>query len=51
MDILRHEDCLGALGFYEFLKGEGLNDDDEIPAENRQSFYRVTEATVYHFWL
>ena len=29
MDILRHEDCLGALGFYEFLKGE-LNDDDEI---------------------
>ena len=44
MDILRHEDCLGALGFYEFLKGEGLNDDDEIPAENRQSFYRVTRG-------
>ena len=44
MDILRHEDCLGALGFYEFLKGEGLNDDDKIPADNRQSFYQVTRG-------
>ena len=31
-------------GSAEFLKGEGLNDDDEIPAENRQSFYRVTRG-------
>ena len=41
MEIFRHEDALGALGFYEFLKKEGMNDDDVIPAEHRQRFYQV----------
>lgn len=41
MEIFRHEDALGALGFYEFLKKEGINDDDVIPAEHRQRFYQV----------
>ncbi len=41
MEILRHEDALGTLGFYEYLKGEGLKDGDEIPADNRQRFYEI----------
>ena len=41
MDIFRHEDCLGALGFYEFLKGEGLKDDDVIPDNHRKLFYEI----------
>lgn len=41
MDIFRHEDCLGALGFYESLKGEGLTDDDVIPDNHRKMFYEI----------
>ena len=44
MEIFRHEDALGALGFYEFLKKEGINDDDVIPAEHRQRFYQVVHG-------
>jgi len=49
MDILRHEDCLGVLGFYEFLKGEGLNDDESIPANHRQNFYEVERGEPVRF--
>jgi hypothetical protein len=44
LEILRHEDCLGALGFFEFLKSEGLNDDDVIPSEHRERFYKITRG-------
>ena len=41
LEILRHEDCLGALGFFEFLKEEGLKEDDSVSAEHRKRFYEV----------
>ena len=49
MDILRHEDCLGVLGFYEFLKGEELKDDESIPANHRQNFYEVERGEPVRF--
>ena len=50
MEIFRHEDALGALGFYEFLKKEGINDDDVIPAEHRQRFYQVIHGERVPFF-
>lgn len=41
LEILRHEDCLGALGFFEFLLSEGLNENDVIPSNHRENFYQV----------
>jgi len=42
LEILKHSDALGVLGFYNALKKEGLKDDDSIPVESRKRFYQVT---------
>ena len=41
LKILRHEDCLGILGYYESLLKEGLTKDDSIPADDRGRFMNV----------
>jgi len=39
MEILRVEDALGSLGFYQSLRQKGLNAGDSIPEEDRRKFY------------
>jgi hypothetical protein len=46
LEILRHEDCLGALGFFEALKEEGLKEDASITAEHRKRFYETPKGRI-----
>lgn len=39
MDILRVEDALGSLGFYQSLLQKGLTSGDSIPENEKQRFY------------
>ena len=39
MDILRVEDALGSLGFYQSLLQKGLKSGDSIPENEKQRFY------------
>ena len=46
LEILRHEDCLGVLGFFEALKEEGLKEDGSITADHRKRFYETPKGRI-----
>tara|TARA_B100002019_G_scaffold201868_1_gene174962 strand:- start:456 stop:1172 length:717 start_codon:yes stop_codon:yes gene_type:complete len=41
LEILKHEDCLGILGYYESLLKDGIKTNESIPSEDRKRFYQV----------